>query len=93
MKSLNQGPHKGYALVIGEILRARRRRVGISQGELAGLVGVTPASICYYESGSRLPSINTLLKLKSALGFTVKDCIKIIEAMGSGEQENIQKKD
>jgi transcriptional regulator with XRE-family HTH domain len=93
VKSLNRGAHKGFALVVGEVLRRRRHDAGMSQGELAGRVGVTAASICYYESGSRLPSINTLLKLKSALGFTVRDCIKIIEAMGSGEQKNIQKKD
>ena len=89
MKSLNRGTHKGFALVVGEVLRTRRRDAGMSQGELARRVGVTAASICYYESGRRTPSLTTLLRLKSALEFSMKDCIKLIEAIGSGEQANI----
>lgn len=89
MKSLDEVAHKGKALVIGEILRKRRHDRGMSQGELARRVGVTAASICYYESGRRTPSLTTLLRLKSALEFSMKDCIKLIEAIGSGEQTNI----
>jgi transcriptional regulator with XRE-family HTH domain len=33
-----------------------RELAGVSQGELARALGVTPASISYYESGDRQPS-------------------------------------
>lgn len=89
MKSLNQGAHQSKALVLRSLLRKRRLDAGMSQGELADRVGVTAASICYYESGRRTPSLTTLMKLKSALEFSIRDCIKLIEAIGSGEQENI----
>ena len=60
----------------------------MSQRVLAGHVGVTPASICYYESGKRTPSMSTLMRIKNVLGFSIRDCINIIEAISNGEQED-----
>ena len=80
--------YQGYALVISEILRDRREQAGMSQRVLASHVGVTPASVCYYESGKRVPSMSTLMRIKNVLGFSMRDCINIIEAISNGEQEN-----
>ena len=38
------------------VARRARQLAGVSQGELARALGVTPASISYYERGRRQPS-------------------------------------
>ena len=83
MKSADEDPYQGYALVISEIIRVRRRGLGMSQGELARRLCVTPASVSYFESGKRVPALGTLVKLKSALQLSVRDCIKIMEAINN----------
>ena len=79
---------QGEALEVSQILRARREQAGMSQRVLAGRLGVTPASVCYYESGKRMPSMATLMKIKNVLEFSIRDCINIIEAISNGEQED-----
>tara|TARA_R110000824_G_scaffold52366_18_gene145297 strand:- start:1521 stop:1802 length:282 start_codon:yes stop_codon:yes gene_type:complete len=88
MESQNQPPPPhGFSLSISRILRERREEVGLSQRTLADLVGVTAASICYYETGKRTPSISTLIKIKCALDLPLRDCITIIEVL-SNEEKN-----
>lgn len=79
---------QGEPLEISELLRDRRERAGMSQRVLADHVGVTPAAVCYYESGKRTPSMATLVKIKNVLGFSIRDCIYIIEAISNGKQED-----
>lgn len=76
---------QGFSLVVSKILRERRRDAGFSQRALAERVGVTAASICYYESGKRVPSLTTFMKLKCALEFSLRDCITIIEVLNNEE--------
>jgi Zn-dependent peptidase ImmA (M78 family)/transcriptional regulator with XRE-family HTH domain len=53
----------------GNRLQEAREVRGISQTALAMLVGVTPASISQYQSGSTTPSEEVLSKIASKLGF------------------------
>lgn len=41
---------------------------GMNQKEFADKSGLTPAAISRYVNGSRIPGMDTLLQLKSALG-------------------------
>ena len=50
-----------------------RRLRGISQKQLADLIGVTPGTISHYESGRRLPNIQMALKLAQILEVSVED--------------------
>ena len=36
-------------------IRAIRKRLGLTQAQLAGSLGVTPAAVCLWESGKRKP--------------------------------------
>jgi uncharacterized protein len=54
------------------ILRAARRRAGISQVELARRAGVTQSVISAYESGRRQPSLPTLAALIEAAGYELE---------------------
>lgn len=52
---------------IAEQLTSRRQELGLSQQELARLVGTTQSAIARLERGGRPPRIDTLLKIADAL--------------------------
>jgi ribosome-binding protein aMBF1 (putative translation factor) len=52
---------------IADRVSARRRQLGLSQAELAELVGTTQSAIARLESGGRPPRIDTLLRIAAAL--------------------------
>jgi|SRR6188472_2143348 len=52
---------------IAEQVRDRRRELGLSQAEVAVLVGTTQSAIARLESGGRPPRIDTLLRIADAL--------------------------
>lgn len=56
----------------GQRLTLAREANGLLKGELAGLVGVTPAAIGQFESGVAKPSATTLVQLSLALQFPVE---------------------
>ena len=56
--------------MIGKRVRELRVKKGLSQQGLGNAIGVTKVSVCGYESGSRLPNLEKLVKLADALGCT-----------------------
>lgn len=59
---------------IAERMADRRKQLGLSQADLAQLVGTTQSAIARLESGGRPPRIDTLQRLAAAL-----DCDLIVE--------------
>jgi transcriptional regulator with XRE-family HTH domain len=59
---------------IADHVAERRRALGLSQTELADLVGTTQSAIARLESGGRPPRIDTLLRIAEAL-----DCDLAVE--------------
>ena len=55
-----------FAQIAGQVANRRRAR-GLSQAELASLVGTTQSAIARLESGGRPPRIDTLLRIADAL--------------------------
>lgn len=60
---------------VGEGLRRLRTDRGLTQTQLAGIAGVTPAAISQTESGRRGLSLDTLLPLCEALGVGIDDLV------------------
>lgn len=56
--------------MIGKRLKELRIRRGYSQVELGTAIGVTKVSICGYENGTRIPTIDNLIKLSEVLETT-----------------------
>lgn len=50
------------------LLRDVRLRAGLSQRQLAGLAQTSASAVCLYESGERVPRVDTLARLLSAMG-------------------------
>jgi transcriptional regulator with XRE-family HTH domain len=61
---------------LSEAIRSARRRAGLSQVELAGLLGVRQSSVSQWERGSTKPSTMHLLALASALNCSLLDLAK-----------------
>ena len=59
-----------YALLAAN-LAARRRALGLTQGELAQRSGMSPALISRIESGRQPPTVRTLMRLADGLGASL----------------------
>lgn len=59
-----------WSQVIGVNVWTCRRAAGMTQDDLAKLIGSTVPSVSRLESGSHLPSLTTLLKVAEALGVS-----------------------
>jgi transcriptional regulator with XRE-family HTH domain len=55
-----------FAQIAGQVADRRKER-GLSQTDLAALVGTTQSAIARLESGGRPPRIDTLLRIANAL--------------------------
>jgi len=69
---------------LGKNLWRARRRAGYSQEDLGGLACLHRTEIGLVESGERLPRIDTLIKLASALEVRVEKLVEGIEWLPPG---------
>lgn len=58
---------------LGERIRANRRRLGFTQGELASRLNVSFQSVSSWECGSTLPDIGNLCRLAKVFGITLDE--------------------
>jgi transcriptional regulator with XRE-family HTH domain len=70
-----------FAQIADDVV-ARRRERGMSQADLASLVGTTQSAIARLESGGRPPRIDTLLRIAEAL-----ECDLIVRLEPRAEEE------
>ena len=56
---------------LGKQISERRKKLGLSQDDLAEISGVSPRTINSVELGKANPSINVLNKMVKPLGFVV----------------------
>lgn len=71
---------------IGEVIKEKRLEKGLSQKQLATLVGCAEITIRQYENGSREPRFDRLDEIAKKLGTTAKT-LMIIASIDDGEQE------
>lgn len=64
---------------ISNRIRTLRTDRNLSQQQLADLLYVTRATVSNWESGNRLPDVNTLLRLSKALNVGIYDLIDRLE--------------
>jgi ribosome-binding protein aMBF1 (putative translation factor) len=68
------GPHP-LDVALGERIRRRRREIGISQGELAGRLGITFQQVQKYEHATNRVSFSRLVEIARALNCGVMDIV------------------
>lgn len=57
---------------VGELLKRTRKRKGLTQKELGGMLGITESTYSKYEAGKVNPSLEMLDKLAVALNTKLK---------------------
>ena len=59
---------KDNSLTIGERIKQCRLEHGMTQKDLAERMGISPIGISQYENGKRIPKIETIDRIASAIG-------------------------
>ena len=57
-------------MFVGQRLKALRKEKNLSQQALGDALGITKVSICGYENGTRIPSLETFVMLADFFGVT-----------------------
>lgn len=73
---MGQRKRKALNIAFGEVLKEARADSGHSQEKLADLINYSRVAIGYLEIGVRSPSLEALLRLEKALGFSYGELVK-----------------
>lgn len=57
-------------MIIGNRIKEARKNKGLSQQQLGDLLGVSKVSVCGYETGTRIPTMENFLQLVEILDLT-----------------------
>jgi len=60
---------------IGEAIKNCRKEKGLTQPQLAALVGVTHAAISYWENDINVPSVKVCWSIADTLGVTIDELV------------------
>ena len=61
--------------LLGEAIRAERKKAGVSQEKLAEKAGLSTVFISRVERGKESPSVDSLVKIARASGVRVRDLV------------------
>lgn len=61
--------------IIGKSIKAIRIEQGLSQQRLADLIGITHASISYWENGVNIPNVLDIWKIADILNVTIDELV------------------
>jgi len=64
-------------LTFGDRVKLLRNSIGLSQVALARETKLTPPAICQIESGKRMPSYKSLIKLSRALDISIDELVGV----------------
>ena len=68
-----------YGVVVGEVLKARRRLAGLTQVELSERAGVKQSIVSLVENGRRTYSLDALGRVAAALGTKISTIMREAE--------------
>ncbi len=57
-------------MIIGNRIKEARKSKGLSQQQLGDMLGVSKVSVCGYETGTRIPTLDNFLQLVEILDLT-----------------------
>ena len=76
---------KTLGVLLGRNIAERRKLRGITQNDLAEILGVEPITISRFERGSHLPTLPRLEQIANALGVSVGDFL--VESSSHGRDQ------
>ena len=76
-------------MTTGELIKAARKKAGMTQEELGSKLGVSGSSIAQWENDLRNPKLDTLQRIAAALGVPVQELISDWEAVDKEEFKRV----
>ena len=76
-------------MTTGQLIKAARKKAGMTQEELGKKIGVSGSSMAQWENDLRNPKLDTLQRIASALGVPVQDLISDWEAVDKEEFKDV----
>jgi DNA-binding transcriptional regulator YiaG len=72
------GPAPADAATVGQAIRAARRARGLSQHQVAQVLGLTQPSVSAWEQGKSLPAVGVLSPLSRLLGLDPAELLEMV---------------
>ena len=81
-------------MTIAERIKTARKAAGLTQNELGERMSVSGAAIGQYESGKRVPKVDTLQRIANALDIPITDLVNspLLQKIDSYNPDTDQKK-
>ncbi|WP_158098255.1 helix-turn-helix transcriptional regulator [Faecalibacterium sp. An192] len=76
-------------MTTGQLIKAARKKAGMTQEELGKKIGVSGSSMAQWENDLRNPKLDTLQRIAAALGVPVQDLISDWEAVDKEEFKRV----
>lgn len=76
-------------MTTGQLIKAARRKAGMTQEELGKKIGVSGSSMAQWENDLRNPKLDTLQRIAAALGVPVQELISDWEAVDKEEFKRV----
>ena len=76
-------------MTTGELIKAARKKAGLTQAQLAEKLGISYVGVSQWENDLRNPKLDTLQRIASALGVPVQDLISDREAVDKEEFKRV----
>ena len=74
-------------MTVGDSIRYHRKRLKLTQIQLAKLLDVTPQAVSRWENGTGLPDITMAVPLARSLGTTTDELLRFGEQYGEFEEQ------
>lgn len=76
-------------MTTGQLIKAARKKAGMTQKELGAKLGVAYQTLAQWENDLRNPKLDTLQRIAAALGVPVQDLISDWEAVDKEEFKRV----
>lgn len=76
-------------MTTGQLIKAARKKAGMTQKELGAKLGVAYQTLAQWENDLRNPKLDTLQRIASALGVPVQELISDWEAVDKEEFKRV----
>ena len=74
--------------LFGARLREMRLKRGLTQPEIADLVGTSASNISDLERGIKVPTLTTVARLADALKCNVSELVRVLDRRGYGDRKS-----
>lgn len=73
--------------IVGKRIQKIRKEKGLSQEQLAFMIGISHGHMCHIENGTRIPSIEMLINIAIAMDISIEEFLADLDYPRSRDKE------